>query len=75
MSWTKARAGRVDPQDLGKSLQPSYDARSTQSMLQDQTLSGQAEALPDSSDVHSSFALLLRARNGDEDASNELCAR
>jgi RNA polymerase sigma-70 factor (ECF subfamily) len=26
-------------------------------------------------DVHSSFALLLRAREGDEDARNELCAR
>lgn len=47
-----------------------------QSMLQDQALPGNAEVLPeDSSDAHSSFALLQRARNGDEEACNELCAR
>ena len=55
-------AGRVDPEHLGKSLQPSYDARSTQSMLQDQALPGKSGVVPeDSTDVHSSFALLLRA--------------
>jgi len=48
----------------------------TQSMLRDQTLPGDAEGSPeDSSDLHSSFALLQRARNGDQDACNELCAR
>ena len=34
------------------------------------------DALPDSdADPHSSHALLLRAREGDEEACNELCAR
>jgi RNA polymerase sigma-70 factor (ECF subfamily) len=36
---------------------------------------GQGGALPSEPDVHSSYALLLRARDGDEDACNELCAR
>ena len=31
--------------------------------------------LPAESDVRSSFALVLRARDGDEEARNELCAR
>jgi len=48
----------------------------TQSMLRDQALPSNAEVLPeDSSDLQSSFALLQRARNGDEEACNELCAR
>src|SRR5215831_15222191 len=48
-------------------------------MAQDSTLSGQsggvAVGVDYGGDVHSSLALLLRARNGDQDACNELCAR
>lgn len=48
-------------------------------MPQDSTLSGPGVGIAvnadSSGDVHSSFALLLRARSGDEDACNELCAR
>ncbi len=48
-------------------------------MPQDSTPSGDSGALAMdadySGDVHSSFALLLRARSGDQDACNELCAR
>jgi RNA polymerase sigma-70 factor (ECF subfamily) len=45
-------------------------------MLQDQALPGKSGVVPeDSTDVHSSFALLLRARDGDKDACNELCLR
>src|SRR6478672_6471072 len=48
-------------------------------MPQDSTLSGQGGGIAvdadSSSDVHSSFALLLRARSGDQDACNELCTR
>jgi RNA polymerase sigma-70 factor (ECF subfamily) len=48
-------------------------------MPQDSTLSGPGVSIAvnadSSGDVHSSFALLLRARSGDEDACNELCAR
>jgi RNA polymerase sigma-70 factor (ECF subfamily) len=44
-------------------------------MLPDLPLDGQGGALPADPDVHSSYALLLRAREGDEDACNELCAR
>jgi RNA polymerase sigma-70 factor, ECF subfamily len=48
-------------------------------MAQDSTLSGQSGGIAVeadySGDAHSSFALLLRARRGDEDACNELCAR
>lgn len=45
-------------------------------MSQDQPLAGPVGVLPqDDGDAHSSFALLVRARNGDEEACNELCAR
>jgi RNA polymerase sigma factor (sigma-70 family) len=45
-------------------------------MLPIPTATGQGSALPEGEpDVHSSYALLLRARDGDEDARNELCAR
>jgi RNA polymerase sigma factor (sigma-70 family) len=45
-------------------------------MLQDQSAPTQPGDSPeDSSDAHSSFALLQRAQNGDEDARNELCVR
>jgi RNA polymerase sigma-70 factor (ECF subfamily) len=45
-------------------------------MPQDQPLSGPVGLLPqDEGDAHSSSALLVRARNGDEEACNELCAR
>ena len=45
-------------------------------MAQDPPLGEPVGVLPhDERDAHSSFALLIRARNGDEEASNELCAR
>lgn len=44
-------------------------------MSVDQDLSGSVGVVPPERDVHSSYALLLRARNGDEEARNELCAR
>jgi RNA polymerase sigma factor (sigma-70 family) len=45
-------------------------------MSHEQPVSGPVGALPlDERDVHSSYALMLRARNGDRDACNELCAR
>lgn len=48
-------------------------------MAQDSTLSAQGGGIGAGADsirdVHSSFALLLRARDGDPDACNELCAR
>ena len=36
---------------------------------------GQGGVLSEDDDLHSSYALLLRAREGDEEARNELCAR
>lgn len=45
-------------------------------MAQDPPLGEPVGVLPhDERDAHSSFALLIRARNGDEEACNELCAR
>ena len=44
-------------------------------MSLDPDLSGSAGVLPPDRDAHSSYALLLRARDGDEEARNELCAR
>jgi len=44
-------------------------------MSVDQDLSGSVGVVPPERDVNSSYALLLRARNGDEEARNELCAR
>ena len=45
-------------------------------MLPIPTATGQGSALPEGEpDVHSSYALLLRARDGDQEACNELCAR
>ena len=45
-------------------------------MLPIPTASGQGSALAEGEpDVHSSYALLLRARDGDQEACNELCAR
>jgi RNA polymerase sigma factor (sigma-70 family) len=44
-------------------------------MLQDLPVNCNGGALAESADVRSSYALLLRARDGDEDARNELCAR
>jgi RNA polymerase sigma-70 factor, ECF subfamily len=51
-------------------------SRSRTAMAQDQPLCGPVGVLPpDEEDAHSSFALLLRARDGDQEACNELCAR
>lgn len=44
-------------------------------MSMDPVKSGFVGPLPADRDPHSSYALLLRARDGDEDARNELCAR
>ena len=44
-------------------------------MSLDPDLTGSAGVLPPDRDAHSSYALLLRARGGDEEARNELCAR
>jgi len=53
-----------------------YDPPSNSSMLQDRSVPTPPVDMPeDSSDAQSSFALLQRARNGDEDARNELCVR
>jgi RNA polymerase sigma factor (sigma-70 family) len=44
-------------------------------MSLDPVISGSAGVLPQDRDAHSSYALVLRARDGDEEARNELCAR
>jgi RNA polymerase sigma factor (sigma-70 family) len=44
-------------------------------MSKDPVSAGPVGVMPQDRDAHSSFGLLLRAREGDEDARNELCAR